>query len=214
VRLAVDVTASSLGAEAPDAVVVCTGARPYEPTMPLDGLEVVPAWDVLRNTVLHAASARRVVVADWGGDPSGLDAAEVLAARGFEVTLAIASVSVGEGVHQYRRNLYLQRLYRAGVTILQHQELRAASDGAVMLANVFAPEQQTRVAADLLVTALGRVPNDELAVELRDAGHRVEEAGDCLGPRSLEEAILEGVLASRRASHAAAALEAAPEVLA
>ena len=56
-----------------------------------------------------------VVAADWGGDPSGLDAAELLAARRHDVTLAIASVSAGEGVHQYRRNLYLQRLYRAGV---------------------------------------------------------------------------------------------------
>jgi hypothetical protein len=117
-------------------------------------------------------------------------------------------------VHQYRRNLYLQRLYRAGVTVLHHHELRGASGGEVTLANVFAPERETRIAADVLVTALGRVPNDELAAELRAAGHRVEEAGDCLGPRSLEEAILEGVLAARRASEAAAPLEAAPEVLA
>ena len=58
-------------------------------------------------------TGRRVVVADWGGDPAGLDAAEVLAAAGNEVTLAVASVAVGELVHQYRRNLYLHRLYRA-----------------------------------------------------------------------------------------------------
>jgi pyruvate/2-oxoglutarate dehydrogenase complex dihydrolipoamide dehydrogenase (E3) component len=214
VRLGVGVSTSSLAAEAPDAVVVCTGARPYEPTLPLAGVEVVHAWDVLRDSLLQTPSPRRVVVADWGGDPSGLDAAELLAARGCDVTLAIASVSPGEGVHQYRRNLYLQRLYRAGVVILHHHELRSAADGRVALANVFAPERETLVEADLLVTALGRVPNDELAVELRAAGYRVEEAGDCLGPRSLEEAILEGLLAARRASDAAAPLEAAPEVLA
>ena len=159
------------------------------------------AWDVLRDTVSQARRApAHVVVADWGGDPSGLDAAELLAERGHDVTLAIASVSVGEGVHQYRRNLYLQRLYRAGVAIVQHHELRGAADGAVTLANVFAPERETTVPADALVLALGRVPNDELATELREAGRRVEEAGDCLAPRSLEEAILEGVLAARRFS--------------
>ena len=214
VRLGVDVTSAAIADHEPDAVVVCTGARPCETALPLHDLAVVAAWDVLCNRLLQASeTAGRVVVADWGGDPSGLDAAELLAARGLDVTLAIASVSVGEGVHQYRRNLYLQRLYRAGVTILQHHELRSASEGRVTLANVFAPELETHVEAGLLVTALGRVPNDELAVELRGNGYRVEEAGDCLGPRSLEEAILEGVLAARRASGAAAPLEAAPEVL-
>ena len=47
--------------------------------------------------------------------------------------------------------------------------------------------------------ALGRVPEDTLAPALRDAGLEVEEAGDCLSPRSLEEAVLEGALAAGRA---------------
>ena len=47
--------------------------------------------------------------------------------------------------------------------------------------------------------ALGRVPEDKLAPELAEAGLRVEEAGDCVSPRSLEEAVLEGTLAARRA---------------
>jgi hypothetical protein len=49
------------------------------------------------------------------------------------------------------------------------------------------------VAADGLVLALGRVP-----VEVSPpAGIPVERAGDCLSPRSLEEAVLEGTLAAR-----------------
>ncbi len=137
------------------------------------------------------------MVADWGGDPSGLDAAEVLALAGNDVTLAVASVSAGEAVHQYRRNLYLQRLYRAGVDIRQHRALAGASKGLVELANVFAPEVREHLPVDLLVLAQGRVPEDELARDLQTAGLRVEEAGDCLSPRSLEEAILEGTLAAR-----------------
>ncbi len=179
----------------PDAVVLATGARPFVPDLALDGLEVVQAWDVLVST----PSGKRVVVADWGGDPSGLDAAELLAASGNDVTLAVASVSVGEAVHQYRRNLYLQRLYRAGVSLLQHHMLVGAEGGDVVLANVFAAERTTRVPTELLVLAQGRVPEDELAPALRVAGLAVEEAGDCLSPRSLEEAVLEGTLASRRA---------------
>ena len=179
----------------PDVVVVATGARSFVPDLALGGVEVAQSWDVL---VKAAPGGLRVVVADWGGDPSGLDAAEVLALAGNDVTLAVASVAVGEGVHQYRRNLYLQRLYRAGVKILQHHALVGASDGEVELSNVFAPELHLRVAADLLVLAQGRVPEDELASALVAAGLHVEEAGDCLSPRSLEEAVLEGTLAAHR----------------
>ena len=180
---------------APDAVLVATGARPYAPDVSLSGIDVVQAWALLAGPIPRE---RRVVVAEWGGDPSGLDAAELLAGARNDVTLVIASVAVGEAVHQYRRNLYLQRLYRAGVTILHHHRLAGASAGEVELSNVFAPERSTRVSADILVLALGRVPEDELAPILAAAGFRVEEAGDCLSPRSIEEAVLEGTLAARR----------------
>jgi 2,4-dienoyl-CoA reductase-like NADH-dependent reductase (Old Yellow Enzyme family)/thioredoxin reductase len=178
----------------PGSVLVATGARSFSPDLPLDGVDVAQSWDVLADP----PHDRSVVVADWGGDPSGLDAAEVLVAAGNEVTLAVASVTVGEMIHQYRRNLYLQRLYRAGVTILQHHRLARASDGVVELANVFAPDLTRKITADLLVLAQGRVPDDVLAPALRDGGLEVEEAGDCLSPRSFEEAILEGTLAVRR----------------
>jgi pyruvate/2-oxoglutarate dehydrogenase complex dihydrolipoamide dehydrogenase (E3) component len=179
-----------------DAVVVATGARPYrDHALRLEGVEVVHAWDVLEGPMPAGAN---VVVTDWGGDPGGLDAAELLAAAGKSVTLAVASVAVGESVHQYRRNLYLQRLYRAGVTIAQHLRLDSAADGAVRLRNVFAPERVTTLGAETLVLALGRIPEDELAPALRARGLTVEEAGDCLTPRSLEEAVLEGTLAARR----------------
>ncbi len=139
----------------PDLVIAATGARPFTPDLPLAGVQLTQSWDVLGEA---APKGLRVLVADWGGDPSGLDAAEVLALGGNEVTLAVASVAVGEAVHQYRRNLYLQRLYRAGVKLVQHHALAGAADGEVELSNVFAPELRLRVSADLLVLAQGRVP--------------------------------------------------------
>ncbi len=47
-----------------------------------------------------------------------------------------------------------------------------------------------------LVLAQGRVPEDELWAELEGYEH-VVRAGDVLGPRTLEEAVLEGTLAVR-----------------
>src|SRR5262249_13718342 len=112
----------------------------------------------------------------------------------------VASAAVGEALHQYQRNLYLARLYRAGVRIEQHLELVEAADGRAIFTNVFAPELETRLAADALILALGRIPIADLAQPVAALGISVEEAGDCVSPRSLEEAILEGTRAARRAA--------------
>jgi 2,4-dienoyl-CoA reductase-like NADH-dependent reductase (Old Yellow Enzyme family)/thioredoxin reductase len=197
VEVRLGTTVSADAARGADAVVVATGARPYrDETLELAGVEVTGSWDVLAG---HVPDGERVTIADWGGDPSGLDAAEVLAAAGKSVTLVVASVAVGELVHQYRRNLYLRRLYRAGVAIEHHLRLDSAGDGIVRFRNVFARELVAELEADALVLAVGRVPEGSAAAMLAESGVSFEEAGDCLSPRSLEEAVLEGTLASRRA---------------
>ena len=94
-------------------VVVATGADPYLPAIGGDGVDVVDAWAALAG----APVGDRVVVSDWGGDWTGLDTAEALAARGAQVRLVTSAVAFGEGVHQYQRNLYLARLDDAGVEL-------------------------------------------------------------------------------------------------
>jgi 2,4-dienoyl-CoA reductase-like NADH-dependent reductase (Old Yellow Enzyme family)/thioredoxin reductase len=170
-----------------DAVILATGARPYVPD-DLRSEDVVTAWSVLRG---GRPEGKRVVVADWGGDASGLDAAELLASSGYEVALALGSAAFGETLHQYQRNLYAARLYRAGVEIWQHLELASWEGGRASFTNVFAPELVADLEADALVLALGRVPVRELEVQ------GAVEVGDRLSPRSLEEAILEGSVAGR-----------------
>jgi hypothetical protein len=103
----------------------------------------------------------------------------------------------GETLHQYVRNSYLARLSRAAVPIRHYLGLHSASAGEVRFRNIFAPELETVIEADVLALSLGRVPNDDLAEELREAAFQVAEAGDCRSPRSIEEAILEGTMAYR-----------------
>ena len=201
ITLGLEVDESAVVELEPDGVVAATGARPYRPDLPLEGVEVIQAWDVLAGP---RPRGRRVVVADWGGDAAGLAAAELLDAAGNDVVLAVGAAALGETLHQYQRNLYAQRLYRAGVRIVHHVDLAGASAGRADFQNLFAPELETSFELDLLVLALGRVPDRGLAEPLRQRGLPVEEAGDCLGPRSAEEAILEGTLAARRVVQAAA----------
>ena len=101
----------------------------------------------------------RIVVADWGGDPSGLDAAEVLAAAGKR---GDAAVGVGRGRRSSSTSTGATSTCsgstgRAWSPPPPPSSSRRTS-GAVRLRNVFAPELVTEVEADALVLALGRVP--------------------------------------------------------
>jgi 2,4-dienoyl-CoA reductase-like NADH-dependent reductase (Old Yellow Enzyme family) len=198
VRLDTEITAAA--AEGFDAVVLATGAVPYRPPL-VDGLPyaVVDAPDAILDP---GALAGPVLVADWGGGWAGLDAAETLAEAGHDVTYACAGAAIGEGVHQYQRNLYLGRLDRLSVRLVHHMEA-VASDGAARLRHVFSGRVEPLPdGLRTLVLAQGRVPDDALWGALEASG-RCVRAGDVLGPRSAEEAVLEGTLAARRVTELA-----------
>ena len=194
-RLGVDASAETVLALSPELVVLATGARPAPARHPLDGIEVVQAWDVLDGS---ARPSGRVIVSDWGGDPAALDCAELLAAAGCEVTLAVGAVMPGETVHQYARNQYLGRLARAGVTIAdRHGLVSAARRRGRVRQRVRARAARASLRADVLVLSHGRVPEDGLEQQLRARAlpFALVAAGDCRSPRGLEEAILEGTMA-------------------
>ena len=195
IRHGAEASAAVVLAEAPDRVVLATGAVPHRPAIGGDGVAIVGAWEALAG----AEVGERVVVSDWGGDWTGLDAAETLAARGARVRLVTSAAAFGEAVHQYQRNLYLARLDDAGIELVHHLRPTAVSPGAVAFENVFSGRRVELEGVDTLVVHAGRTAGDELYLELEAAGVAVERAGDCLGPRSFEEAIREGTLAGLRA---------------
>ncbi|MGZ4169097.1 MAG: FAD-dependent oxidoreductase [Solirubrobacteraceae bacterium] len=203
VTLLLDTEADAELAGAYDAVVLASGARPYLPTLPATALEIVQAWDAIRSP---EAVAGPVLVADWGGGWDGLDASERLAGAGREVTLACAGLVPGETLHQYQRNLYLGRLDEQGIAILHHHELAPEHD-TIELRHVFSGALRPLPEVATLVLAQGRAPADELwpALETHPCAIRV---GDVLGPRTLEEAVLEGTRAIVHATASGAAAEA------
>lgn len=176
-----------------DVTVLATGALPYQPPLPERlPFAVQDAWEAILDPARVIAPA---LVADWGGGWDGLDAAERLAHSGIEVTLACAASIPGETVHQYQRNLYLARLDQHGIPIIHHVEL-AVGEEEVSLRHVFSGRSIPLPAIGTLVLAQGRVPADSLWAGLE--GHPgAVRAGDVLGPRTLEEAVLEGTLAVR-----------------
>jgi hypothetical protein len=113
----------------------------------------------------------------------------VLAEQGLEVTLACAAPCPGDDLHQYQRNLYLARFDERGIEILHHTEVTA--DG---LRHLFSGRTRPLPPVGTIVYAQGRAPDDALWPALEAVPGRVR-AGDVLGPRTAEEATLEGVTA-------------------
>jgi 2,4-dienoyl-CoA reductase-like NADH-dependent reductase (Old Yellow Enzyme family) len=200
VEVRLETRATAEDADAAETVVLATGARPYTPTWavtPEDsadslgrtvpaGVETVDAWAAIATP---AAIAGPVLVADWGGGWDGLDAAEVLAEQGLEVTLACAAPAPGWTLHQYQRNLYLARFDERAIPILHHTEVLGDR-----LRHLFSGREHPLPDLATIVFAHGREPDAALWAALEGRPGRTR-AGDVLSPRTAEEAVLEGTTA-------------------
>ncbi|GMG82123.1 FAD-dependent oxidoreductase [Paralimibaculum aggregatum] len=190
VRRRTAVTPELVAAEAPDAVILATGALPFVP--PRDGLDapnVLTAWQVLEG----ARTGARVVVADWRCDWIGIGIAERLALAGSHVTLAVNGQMAGETLQLYARSHMVARLYRLGVEIRPHMRLFGADGNTVWLQNTLSDEAVTLEGIDTLVLSLGHRAEDGLAAALAGLGPELHMIGDCVAPRTAEEAVLEGL---------------------
>jgi 2,4-dienoyl-CoA reductase-like NADH-dependent reductase (Old Yellow Enzyme family) len=197
-RLGREAGLDAIVAEAPERVIMACGAERFDA-----GTDAaVHAWDVLAG----AKTGERVLVADWGGDWTGLAVAEQLAARGCRVRLVTSAVAFGEMVHQYQRNMYLGRLDAAGVELIHHLRLCSAAPGRAEFRNVFSDRDVVLDEFDTLVVNDGRAAAGVALFEaLQEAGLDVLRVGDALGPRSFEEAIREGTDAALAPLRATAA---------
>jgi hypothetical protein len=190
VRLNTRVDHALVEAEAPDVVIVATGASPSEPSLDGEGAHVVNAWQVLKG---EANVGQSVLIADWRCDWIGFGLAEKLALDGCRVRLAINGAQVGESVMQYLRDHAAGRMFSLGVEVINYARLYGADTDAVYLEHVMAKEPIICEGVDTLVTALGHEANDGLAAELADLEVELHMIGDCLAPRTAEEAVLEGL---------------------
>ena len=202
------VTGSSVDAalvahEAPDVVIVATGGRPYRPPLELaNDPPVFDAWDVIRGAALPDG---RAVVVDWRCDWVGPGVALLLAGGGHQVTLASNGYTPGFRIQQYVRDATLAALARARVEVLLLVRPFGYDGSAVFLQHTLTEEAVIVEDAAALILASGCVPEaallDELSAgaaggRLVSAGGRPMEVhgiGDCLAPRTVEEAVLEGL---------------------
>ena len=180
--------------ESPDIVVVATGARPYRPVIEVMGAPVLlDSWQVLGGAPVPRG---HVVVIDWRGDWVGAGVARVLAQRGCAVTLVVNGYGAGESLQQYVRDSQLRALRKDHVEVLPLMRLFGVDDDTVYLQHVLSGEPVMIEGVAATVLACGHLPESDLLDQLKARSWPVVGVGDCLAPRTVEEAVLEGLVAA------------------
>ena len=182
----------SIGAEA---VIIATGALPYSPQIEgRDNGHVVDAWEVLAGNVILGS---RVLIADWRCDWVGMGIAEKLALVGHHVRLVVNGTHAGQNLQMYLRDMWAAKLHDLGVEIIPYARLFGVDDDTAYLSHIVSGKPIVCETVDTVVLALGHASDTKLENELATMPIVKHLIGDCLSPRTAEEAIYEGLIVGR-----------------
>ncbi|MFT5483987.1 MAG: 2,4-dienoyl-CoA reductase-like NADH-dependent reductase (Old Yellow Enzyme family) [Halieaceae bacterium] len=199
VQLNTKVTKEYVERSQPDAVIIATGALPFRPDRDLameisEDVHVVDAWQVLRDEV---EVGKNVVIADWRCDWVGVGVAEKLARAGCSVTLCFNGETLGQNLQLYLRTYWAGVMHKLAVQVIPYARLFGAAGDTVYFYHNGSGEPILCGDTNTLVMAQGHKPETSLEQALLGVDVETYIVGDCLSPRSAEEAVFEGLTAAR-----------------
>ncbi len=178
-----------------DSIILATGAIPNVPEIPgAETSQIVTAWEVLRGEVKVGSN---VLVADWGADWVGLGLAELLTRNGSSVQLAVNGMMAGYNLQSYVRDQWLGTVFQLGVEIIPYSRLFGVDESTVYLQHTLNNEPVICENVDTVVLALGHKAEASLEEYARRSKIAFHMIGDCLSPRTAEEAVYEGMKIAR-----------------
>lgn len=197
VRLGVEADVAAIMAEAPDVVVVATGAAPR--AVEVEGLAAARAAglavriDEVMDRDAPAALGKRVVI--WGA-AEGAELALDLTLRGHTVRLLDAGPAYAPANYIGSRVWAIMGMMaHFKVAVETGRSLVRFADGKAVFAG---PEGEETVEADTVVLAQGRRSEDGLVAALGALPVTVHVVGDARTPRSYANAIHEAAYLARQ----------------
>lgn len=176
-----------------EAVIVAAGATPLRPAdvKGIDDPKVVTAAQVLRGEVVLGQT-----VAIIGGGIVGTEVGLMLVEQGKRVIFVEMLDTFMNNITFDQKQVYELKFKGHDVSVLTGQRLEAVTESGITVIDRYG--RRTDIAADSVVLAAGFVPNRSLIEELEKIpGLTVFEAGDCVRPRKIFDAIHEGHLAAK-----------------
>ncbi len=179
-RLGVEIVVNNVGTPAGDVTIQCTGSQPGRREYEISDPSMVFDIDAVRKGTALPAGA--IAIFDPVGGPIGVALAEELGDRAILITQDhIAGNELSRTGDLAPANV---RLAQVGATIERRTLLRAVRRGQIEVEDRFTGQRRT-IDCAALVDCGFRLPTEPLAgADL--------QAGDCVAPRTIYEAVLEG----------------------
>ena len=186
VRLNTPVTKELVEKEAPDILMLATGASPIVPRMEgMDGENVKLAESIYgkEDTV-----GQKVVV--LGGGLVGCETAAHLAREGRDVTIVEMREDVALDSEVFYRTAVKVDLRKNNVTILTNTAGQKVTDKGLVVKN--AEGEEVLLEADVVLNAVGYRADQKLFNELCNSAPVVQRIGDCRRPGKVTYAVSDG----------------------
>ncbi len=133
-----------------------------------------------------------MVVIDESGSHGVYSVAEMLAAQGRSVEIITEDWYVGHDLAAAHDIVtWMQRVMSLGVIFTPHTSITRIESGRVIVTGRFAAGERA-IPADAVLLGVYEQPVQELYLALKGRVPRLLRAGDCVAPRRIEHAILEG----------------------
>jgi len=188
----VEVTSEMILAQEPHTVIIATGAHTGPGLLPIPGHNLPHVTDVRRVLAGEPVEGPRVVIIDETGSHGVLSAIEMLAMAGKNIELVTEDFYAGRDLAAtHDLVLWKQRVLPYGVIITPHTSVIRIEPGQVIVVDRFAAGERALPAAAVVLGTYER-PSQDLYIALKGHVPHLFRIGDCVAPRRIEQAILEG----------------------
>ncbi|MBL7214011.1 MAG: FAD-dependent oxidoreductase, partial [Desulfobacteraceae bacterium] len=191
VHLETEVTPEMVMEISPDAVVVATGSAPLELDVPGgDQKNVVEPRAVLEGKV---EVGQNVVVIAGEHNMQALTTADSLAEKGKKVQVLTEAFYAGSQAPLGTCQAVHIRLLRAGAIITNLTAVKEIRGNTVITRNVFTNAEGRIENIDTVVAAMGGKADNSLYHSLKGKTRELYAVGDCMQPRLIPQATLDGL---------------------